>query len=182
MAKAKGGATTARKGGRRRKKSARQIANEAARAEHIQMALDYRRRGYNYREIAAALSASKDEGGIGKSVAHSTVHAWVTKALDEAIQASANQVLNLELERLDEMMSAVYGPIAEARMNNAPPPPGSITQVLAIMDRRAKYLGLYKSEDAAGETARGVDTLAAMIAADKPVLRPDGPLPANPIL
>jgi len=57
---------------------------------------------------------------------------------------------------------------------------------LRIMDRRAKYLGLYIADDKhnAAVAAHGAGNagLIASIDAYRPVLQPDGPIPANPIL
>ena len=77
MAKARG---SARSKGRR--KRARTGAASIARAEHIAIALELRRIGYTFREIAAAMSEPKTDGGygIGRRVPIQTAFGWVRDA------------------------------------------------------------------------------------------------------
>lgn len=56
----------------------------------IQHALDMRRDGATYRQIAAALDVDVK-----------TAHTWVTDTLKATVKESAQQLLTLELERLD---------------------------------------------------------------------------------
>jgi hypothetical protein len=88
-------------------------------------ALTLRKGGASYDEIAAELGYS-NRGGAYKAV---------SSALRETLREPADDVRALELDRLDHMMSAVWpaalcGDIAAQQ------------QVLRLMERRAKYLGL----------------------------------------
>ena len=83
----------------------------------------------------------------------------------------------LELDRLDMMQQQCFALFVEGDVD-------MIGRMVQIMDRRARYMGLYQ------ESAGPADTFvrdmshkyAELLAADKPILRPDGPVPANPIL
>lgn len=86
-------------------------------------ALDLRRKGHTYDEIARAM------GYTNKA----TAHRIVCKALRKMIQEPAEDVLKLELDRLDAMIKELWGRRAT---------PEVADRILKIMDRRAKYLGL----------------------------------------
>lgn len=92
----------------------------------------------------------------------STAHRYVRDGIVGIPAENAEAVRTLELDRLDLMQQ----------------------QCFALFIRRARYLGLYQ------EQAGPVDTFvrdmshryAELMAADKPILRPDAPVPANPIV
>lgn len=90
-------------------------------------ALDLRRQGYSYRAIAKALYVSLE-----------TAYSDVDTALKQATARNANSaddLRTLELQRLDEMLAAVY-PLAIKGIGS------NIDRVLKIMERRARYLGI----------------------------------------
>lgn len=97
--------------------------------ERERQALELRKAGVTYDVIAQKL------GYKGKGTAYEAV----MRALKYAVQPDATEYLNLELSRLDDMTKAVW---ADARQGDAK----AIDQVLKIMDRRAKYLGLDTNE------------------------------------
>lgn len=88
-------------------------------------ALALRKRGASYDAIAAAL------GYAGKSGAFKAV----LRALHETLVEPTAEVRALELERLDHMPAAVW---TAALTGDIP----AQQQVLRLMDRRARYLGL----------------------------------------
>lgn len=87
-------------------------------------ALDMRRQGMGYREIAKALDCS-----LGNA------HKLVETAIAQIPVESAEDVRRIELARLDRMLRGVskYANTGD---------PKAILAVVKIMDRRAKYLGL----------------------------------------
>ncbi len=102
-------------------------AAKARKLERQVKALELRRMGKGYIEIAAAL-------GIGKSQAHRLVQAGLTDARAQ-ISGEADELRAEELSRLDGMMSGVW---PAARKGSV----GAIDRVLRIMERRSRLLGL----------------------------------------
>ena len=89
------------------------------------LALDFRKKGYTYDQIAEAV------GYRGRAGAYKAV----MSALKKTLQEPADEVRKMELERLDVMMKALW-PWLEA--GSTP----HIAQMLKVMERRAKLLGL----------------------------------------
>jgi hypothetical protein len=116
----------------------RTSAARARKLERQAKALELRRMGKGYTEIAAAL-------GIGKSQAHRLVQAGLHDAREQ-IMASADDLRSEEISRLDGMLSGLW---PDARKGNQ----GAVDRVLKIMERRAKLLGL----DAPVRLAHGGD-------------------------
>lgn len=111
---------------------------KAVKLQRQQAALELRRAGQGYIEIANRL-------GISKSQAHRLV----TEALKEStaqIDAEARQLKAEELSRLDAMLSGLW---SDARKGQQ----GAVDRVLKIMERRSKLLGL----DAPVKLAHGGD-------------------------
>lgn len=102
-------------------------AAKARTLERKVKALELRRMGKGYVEIAAAL-------GIGKSQAHRLVKSGLADARAQ-ISAQADELRSEEISRLDAMLSGLW---ADARKGNA----GAVDRVLKIMERRARLLGL----------------------------------------
>lgn len=90
-------------------------------------ALELRKRGASYSQIAAQLGITK--GGASEAVQRALAK------LRASIAESATEVIELESQRLDEMFSVAY---AQAKVGNF----GAIDRCLSIMGRRAKLLGL----------------------------------------
>jgi len=92
-------------------------------------ALELRRAGHGFREIAAKLDIS-----VGRS------HQLVTEALEDArtqVAAHTDELRSEELSRLDGMLQRLY-PLATA----ATPDLQAVDRVLKCMERRARLLGL----------------------------------------
>jgi len=77
-------------------------------------------------------------------------------ALEEAAQRPAEELLRMELLRLDELQTALY---AKAIAGEAP----AMDRVLAIMDRRAKLLGLHQAQKAECDASSAASAKAALI-------------------
>lgn len=90
-------------------------------------AVELRKAGATYQQIG-------DQLGITKQSAHEAV----TAAMRETAQATAEtaaDVIQLELARLDQMLTGLWG---QARQGV----PVAVDRVLRIMERRARLLGL----------------------------------------
>lgn len=105
--------------------SARRDARKASTAERQSEALQLRRAGATYEQIATRLHYS------GKSAARKSVHT----AIGQIVEAPAKHVLLLELERLDAMLLGIW---AKAKNGDVQ----AIDRCLRIMERRSSYLGL----------------------------------------
>lgn len=90
-------------------------------------ALDLRRAGAAYRDIASALGIS-----VGQS--YNLVRRGLQRAQKEAAE-QGGEVKQMELERLDRMFRGVW----VSAMNGTP---AAIDRALRIMERRARLLGL----------------------------------------
>lgn len=121
--------------------------NSAAKARTLDnqiKALELRRMGKGYVEIAAAL-------GIGKSQAHRLVQAGLEDARAQ-VASDATELRAEEVSRLDAMLAGLW---PEARKGSY----AAIDRVLKIMERRAKLLGLdapikHSATDPTGEIER----------------------------
>ncbi len=140
---------------------------EVERQEKIAEALDYRRQGYSYREIAAAMDQSA-----------ACIHKWVKEGLREMIRDAAEDVRDLELSRLDLMQQKLMEVFLDT------PDPSYASEILRISKRRLDMMGIKADpNNGVAELADVIsDKFLLALKADRPVLQPDGPLPDNPIL
>jgi hypothetical protein len=93
-------------------------------------ALELRKAGLAYSGIGEAMGISRNRA-----------YRLVKKALLKIIKEPANEVLTMELSRLDHLLFAVWD---KASLGD----PIAINSALKIMERRAKLLGLDKGKDA----------------------------------
>lgn len=93
--------------------------------ERQKQALELRMAGYDYRAIADRLGYS------GPSGAHKAIKA----ALLQTIKEPADQVRELEVKRLDTMLSGIWVAVRNGNLQ-------AIDRALKIMARRAEMLGL----------------------------------------
>lgn len=93
--------------------------------ERQAMALEYRKMGLSYAQIADKLEMASAQA------------AWycVEAALKRTLQDGADDVRKIELERLDAMFIPVYGNACRGDLM-------ALNSALAIMTRRARLLGL----------------------------------------
>lgn len=172
---------------RKPKKSAKQDAQSIARAENQALALELRKRGHTYRDIAEKLAEAPEydaEGkrtnfGIGRKVPMSTVYEWVSSGIKAIPMEAATELRQMHLERLDTLLAKAWTEVANSERLDEK----SLKKVLQLMDRQARYCGLYAPEGSGG--GYGADRITDAIEnleADRPILRPDEAIPANPIL
>lgn len=100
-----------------------QLAIDAT--ERQRRALELRKAGYGFQIIADQLGY-KDPSGAYRAI---------RAALKKTLQEPADEVRRIELERLDKMLAGLWPQAIKGHTF-------SVDRVLAIMDRRAKLLGL----------------------------------------
>lgn len=111
--------------------------------ERRRLVLELRRHGATYEQIAAAV---KDEYGEERLPnGWDERYAWkdLQRELDRVrsdVREESKRVLELELARLDEMLTRIY-PVALGT-EKVPPDPRAIDRVIKIMKRRAELRGL----------------------------------------
>jgi hypothetical protein len=91
-------------------------------------ALNLRAQGYSYAQIAQH---------TGRPV--NTIFRWVSESLDRLIREPSEQILRLELARLDDLQSICYQSAHHGDL-------GAIHMMLRIIDQRSRLLGLYPKE------------------------------------
>lgn len=102
--------------------------------------LQLRKAGATYREIAQAAIEKFGLDALPDSWGHRYAHKDVARELEHLrsdVRETARDVLVLELQRLDDLLKALW-PLA-ARKN---PDYKAVDRVLRLMERRAKLLGL----------------------------------------
>ena len=97
------------------------------RAERMAKALTLRTEGRSYRAIGTEMGLNPGDA-----------HRLVQDAIRETFREPAEDVLTLELDRLDQLLTSM---MPEAMKGNEK----AVLRVLNIMDRRARYLGLDKA-------------------------------------
>lgn len=115
-------------------------------AERQRQALEYRKMGATYEQIAQAV------GFRSPQAAFAAIKAALTKMLREPTE----KVRELELARLDQMMMVPYQRAVAGDLN-------AIATVLALMNRRAALLGVDLGR-ASGPPGPGADTPPAVTA------------------
>jgi hypothetical protein len=94
------------------------------------VALDHRRAGKNFRTIAKDLAAAGGPSSVSRA------HELVIEALAdlrEKCREAATDIRDIEIQRCDAMIEALWPKINRARV---------VDTILRIMDRKARYLGL----------------------------------------
>lgn len=128
-------------------------ARSIAALERRRTALELRKRGFAYSEIA-------DHLGVTRQAVHQMVKKGIAEILDET-RESAEEVRTLELERLDRMFMRLYKEAMpshpDAIVNHK-----AIETMLKIMDRRSKLMGL---DAPSKHEVMTIDQLDAQIAA-----------------
>lgn len=115
--------------GVRRKSAGVASVKTVERAERIQEALSLRKQGYSFFEIASHMGVSQ-----------AAAFRYVDDGIKSLQREGAAEVLEMELARLDELQSAIYANAVTGSDHAA------FDRVLAVMDRRAKMLGLNAPE------------------------------------
>ena len=109
--------------------------------ERRNKALQYRKQGGTYRAVADAMikefGAEKLPKGYDERYVYNDVMA-ILKKINAEIAENAEEVLQLELQRLDSMFIKVFERAVKKGDDKA------VLSCIRIMDRRDKYLGLGK--------------------------------------
>lgn len=93
--------------------------------ERQRRAIELRKSGYTFQEIAGELEYASASGAQNAVLA----------ALRKTLQEPADELRKLECERLDVMLKSVWPFVLKGS-------PRHVEQALRIMDRRAAYIGL----------------------------------------
>jgi len=106
---------------------------EEERRERHRKALELRKQGHTYKTIGSQLDVS-----------NVTAHKWVIKALREITAPDAQDVLLLELERLEGLYLMSYTALAKSVQNSNGEDPhlGAMDRCLTIMRQKARLMGL----------------------------------------
>ena len=132
---------------------AKQNKNSKAKAGKLakqEKALEHRIAGLSYRAIATKMGCSRTQA-----------HTYVTEGLKEStsrIAKSADDLRDLELERLDTLIKGLY---PKAKKGD----PQAVDKILKVMEQRQKLTGIQAAPQVLGEI------IAEAGAADKPSLR-----------
>jgi hypothetical protein len=128
------------------------------RAQKQDEILKLRLTGASYREIELATK-----------IPRSTAQKMAEDAVDAIKRETAEQVVSLELARLDRMLRGIWTDAIDGDVK-------SIDRALKIMERRAKYLNLDAAvaPDTSGESRAALDALhAAIIESASALATPD---------
>lgn len=153
------------------------IEKAAKLAEDQAEALRMRRNGTPYKEIAAMFDVSV-----------TTAHRWVTDAIKAIPKEAAEEMRHHMLSRYDRLTEMYMEALED--MEGTMPPDNVVNMLLQLDQRRAKLLGLDFSDRMIAESYKKQadsyvqqgDKYGEMLKADVPILRPDAPLPPQPVL
>jgi gas vesicle protein len=123
-----------------------QRATDIEAYEKMIKAVELRKKGYSHFEIAHELNCT-----IGRVTQHITNY---LSKLDEDCKETAKEVLRMEMERLDGLLKITYERVMNDEANAAQLCQG-IDRIIAVMNRRAKLLGLDAPQRVAPTTPEG---------------------------
>ena len=143
---------------------------EIERQEQIKEAMEYRLIGYTYRQIAEQMN-----------VAPSTAYKWVAEGLAEITQETAEELRRVMFEQCHQIMQKLMPLVDDTA------PRDVIDSILKVQDRQMKLAGMLQGVGVSiniGKPGEGDsdEDIIVRIKADAPVLRPDEPVPARPVL
>lgn len=148
-----------------------QIAVEDARL----IALDERRKGKNFREIAKVLAAA------GGPTSHSRAYELVVEALRDLrdqCREAAQDVRDLEIQRCDGMIAILWERLEKPKIS-ARTAARVVDSILRVQDRKARYLGLDAPKRIEATGAAGAPLLPPGAIAIQ-LVRPGEPIPPPP--
>jgi hypothetical protein len=126
-------------------------------------ALNLRAQGYSYEQISLHTKRPMN-----------TIYRWVSEAMDRLIKEPAEQVLRLELGRLDDLQSTCYQSAHHGDL-------GAIHMMLRIQDQRCRLLGLYPKEPTVNLNMVGEpQPLQVTFVVPSPKAEPPAPLDVSP--
>jgi len=144
---------------------------EVERQENIKEAMEYRLMGYTYRQIAEEMN-----------VAPSTAHKWVSAGLADIPRETAEELRTMMMEQCNTIMPKLMPLMDETA------PKDILDGILKVQAQQMKLAGMLQGSgislsfgtgDGSGDSD---EDIVVRIKADAPVLRPDEPVPANPVL
>jgi DNA-binding transcriptional MerR regulator len=121
---------------KRQNNGAKTSPETAAARERAAKAMDLRKQGFTFDEIAVALGYTSRQ----------RAHEAVMRMLKEIIREPAEELRTLELERLDAMFVVHFAKASKGSVD-------SLGAALRIMERRAKLMGIDQAKPAGDDDA-----------------------------
>ena len=140
---------------------------EIERQQHIKEAMECRLMGYTYRQIAEQMS-----------VAPSTAYKWAPRAWRRSRRKPPRSMF----EQCHQIMQKLMPLVDETALRDV------IDSILKVQDRQMKLAGMLQGSGGISRTigrpgeGDSDEDIVVRIKADAPVLNPDEPVPANPVL
>jgi transposase len=143
---------------------------EVERQEHIKEAMEYRLMGYTYRQIAEQMDA-----------APSTVYKWILGRPGRDHAGDRRGACRVMMEQCHQIIQKLMPLMDETA------PKDILGGILKVQQQQMKLTGLLQGRGISvsiGKPGEGDsdEDIVVRIKADAPVLRPDEPVPANPVL
>jgi transposase-like protein len=143
---------------------------EIRRQEQIKDAMEYRRMGYTYRQIAEQME-----------LAPSTTYKWVSEGLASITQETAEELRRVMMEQCHQIIQKLMPLMDETALKDI------LDCILKVQQQQMKLAGMLQGNSVSiniGKPGEGdsPDDVIVRIKADAPVLRPDEPVPARPVL
>jgi len=143
---------------------------EIERQEQIKEAMEYRLMGYTYRQIAEQME-----------VAPSTAYKWVAEGLADITQETGEELRRVMMEQCHQIIQKLMPLMDETA------PRDVLDGILKVQQQQMKLAGMLQGAGISlsiGKPGTGdsEEDIIVRIKADAPVLRPDEPVPVNPVL
>lgn len=103
--------------------------------ERRELVVELRTRGVSYRDIARSVREQMKLPRYSAGLAHRDVMV-VLKQMNKQTEAERSVLVELELKRIDDLLAAVWPKASAGEI-------ASVEGVNHLLDRRARYLGLY---------------------------------------
>jgi hypothetical protein len=132
--------------------------------------MEYRLMGYTYRQIAEQME-----------VAPSTTYKWVSEGLANITQETAEELRRLMMEQCHQIIQKLMPLMDETA------PQDILDGILKVQQQQMKLAGLLQDSGAISVSVGNGngdsdEDIVVRIKADAPVLRPDEPVSARPVL
>jgi DNA-directed RNA polymerase specialized sigma24 family protein len=140
---------------------------EVERQEHIKEAMEYRLLGYTYRQIAEQME-----------VAPSTAYKWVSAGLADITPETAEELRRVMFEQCHQIIQKLMPLVDDPR--------DVVDSILKVQQQQMKLAAMLQGNSVSINLGKGAgegeEDIIVRIKADAPVLKPDEPVPANPVL
>ena len=144
---------------------------EVERQERIKEAMEYRLMGYTYRQIAEQMDA-----------APSTVYKWISAGLAAITQGTAEELRRVMMEQCHQIIQKLMPLMDETAPRDA------LDGILKVQQQQMKLARMLQGNSVSINVGGKLgsddsdEDIVLRIKADAPVLKPDEPVPARPVL